>query len=107
MATFVLPISCGWGGCVDICTSHANGGGSVTRAKRIRVEMHSGGILRRWETGMCGVDNWRDRGGIKLLMSDGSKQVQLNFDNWEWDRGEWVSEFEQRDEEEARRERTH
>ena len=55
---------------------------------------------------MCGVDNWRDRGAIKLLMSDGSKQVQLNFDDLRLRAGE--GEYGRSDEEEERRrERTH
>lgn len=39
MLTFDLPVYCGLGGCVDICTSHANGGGSVTRPRGIGVQV--------------------------------------------------------------------
>ena len=78
--TFVLPINSGLGGCVDICTSQANSGGSVTRPKR------NPGPDALW----CDIAAMRDWGvasgllarpgePMKLLMSDGSKQVQLGF----------------------------
>lgn len=52
MATFVLFIICELGGCVDICTSHANSGGSVTRSRRVQACLAMVAVIGDWGTGM-------------------------------------------------------
>ncbi len=81
MITFDVPVVGGWGGCGPIGTAEGKGGGgggqALTRAKRIRVQvLYCGDGRPGYAESIIGETG----GSIKLLMSDGSKQVQLNFD---------------------------